>query len=65
MIKRSLLGVFLFTLVNLFLYLVFAFVSWDVNPENWLHGWRALLAYLGVSLGIAVTAFVLAKDNLL
>jgi hypothetical protein len=65
MIKRSLLGLLLFTLVNLFLYSVLAFVSWDINPENWSHGWRAFLVYLGVSVGITVVGFVLAKDNLL
>ncbi len=41
----------IFLLPGVLLYGAFAFVSLEVSPAQWTEGWRALFAYLSLSLG--------------
>jgi hypothetical protein len=44
-------SVFAFIAVNVFVYLAFAFVAWEINPADWTNGGRAAGVLLGSMLG--------------
>jgi hypothetical protein len=50
--SKMILALVAFISTNVLLYLAFAFIAWELDPSQWSNGGRAVLAALGMFLGI-------------
>jgi hypothetical protein len=51
--------IFGFIAGNVVLYLAFAFIAWEINPENWNSEGRALAVVFGAEVGVLLAALVM------
>jgi uncharacterized membrane protein YsdA (DUF1294 family) len=55
-------SVIVFTVVNALTFLVFAFITWEINPANWETETRTLLVWVGSLLG-GLGAFIVGETK--
>ena len=67
MIKKILVGIYLFMISFFVFYLIASFIAFDLNPKNWDFGMRAFTAFtamFGTFVGIFVIAIYYMNDDL-
>jgi uncharacterized membrane protein YsdA (DUF1294 family) len=51
-----------FIVINALVFLVFAFITWEINPANWETATRTLLVWVGSLLG-GLGAFIVGQTE--